>query len=226
VLLSRTFAFALREALAAAAATDGLVDPTLGAALEAVGYDRDFDLLHDDDRPPGPSSPGRWRSLRLGGRLLSRPPGLVLDLNGVVKSLALDSALELIGGDALVAAGGDVATRGGADIGLPGEGALRLVSGGIATSGSTKRRWRRGGAWQHHLLDPRSGRPAQSRWNEVTVAAATCLAADVSAKAAFLLSDDGPGWLDERGLPGRFCAGGEVVVNSAWADALGTARAA
>ena len=217
-LLSRTFAYALRETLAAAVTTNGLVDPTLGAALEAAGYDRDFDLLHDDDDcPPGPPSPGRWRSLRLGGRLLSRPPGLVLDLNGVVKSLALDTALELIDGDALVAAGGDIATRGGADIGLSGDDALRLVAGGIATSGSTKRRWRRGGDWQHHLLDPRTGRPAESRWDEVTVAASTCLAADVAAKAAFLLSEDGPGWLDDRRLPGRFRAGDEVVVNDAWA---------
>src|SRR4051794_1570302 len=133
VLLSRTFAYALREALAAAVTTDGLVDPSLGAALEAAGYDRDFDLLHDDDRPPGTSTPGCWRSLRLGGRLLSRPPGLLLDLNGVVKSLALESALELISGDALVAAGGDVAVRGGADVALPGGGALRLDSGGVAT---------------------------------------------------------------------------------------------
>jgi thiamine biosynthesis lipoprotein len=227
ILLSRTFAYALREALAAAVTTDGLVEPTLGAALEAAGYDRDFDLLHDDeDRPPGPPSPGRWRSLRLGGRLLSRPPGLVLDLNGVVKSLALDTALELVDGDVLVAAGGDIATRGGADVALPGEGEIRLVSGGIATSGSTKRRWRRGGSWQHHLLDPRTGVPARSRWDEVTVAAGTCLAADASAKAAFLLSDDGPDWLDERGLPGRFLAGAEVVVNRAWADALGDALAA
>ena len=217
VLVSDEFARAVRAALAAARQTDGLVDPTLLGALEAAGYDRDFDLLHDDDCPPSPASPGRWRSLRPGGRLLSRPPGLVLDLNGVVKSLALDTALELIEGDALIAAGGDIATRGGADIGLSGEDALRLVAGGIATSGSTKRRWRRGGDWQHHLLDPRTGRPAESRWDEVTVAASTCLAADVAAKAAFLLSDDGPGWLDDRRLPGRFRAGDEVVVNDAWA---------
>ena len=109
-LLSRTFAYALREALAAAVTTNGLVDPTLGAALEAAGYDRDFDLLHDDDDcPPGPPSPGRWRSLRLGGRLLSRPPSLVLDLNGVVKSLAVDDALRLLSGGGFVSAGGDIA---------------------------------------------------------------------------------------------------------------------
>jgi FAD:protein FMN transferase len=220
VLLSRPFAYAMREALAAAARTDGLVDPTLGAALEAAGYDRDFDELADDPHPPGAPAPGRWQALRLDRRLLFRPPGTILDLNGTVKSLAVDAALELIDGDALVAAGGDLAARGGADVGLTGGDSLRLVAGGIATSGSTKRRWRRGGSWQHHLLDPRTGRPAESRWDEVTVAASSCLAADVSAKAAFLLSEDGPGWLDERGLPGRFRAGEDVVVNDAWQDAL------
>ena len=59
-------------------------------------------------------------------------------------------------------------------------GAVRLVSGGLATSGRTKRRWLRGGVEQHHLIDPRIGRPATSRWDEVTVCGATCLAADVA----------------------------------------------
>ncbi|MGZ4282447.1 MAG: FAD:protein FMN transferase [Gaiellaceae bacterium] len=84
----------------------------------------------------------------------------------------------------------------------------------------------RGGELQHHLIDPRRGRPAVSRWDEVTVAAESCLAADVAAKAAFLLSDDGPGWLDERGLPGRFRAGGELEANDAWIHALGEPLAA
>jgi FAD:protein FMN transferase len=223
VVVSRLFACALRTALSAAAATDGLVDPTLGRAVEAAGYDRDFSLLGDDERPPGPPSPGKWRSLRLSGCLLSRPPGTVLDLNGVVKSLAVDAALQLTAGDAFVSAGGDVAVRGGSVVGLPGDGTLRLLAGGIATSGKTKRSWRRGGDVQHHLIDPRTGRPAESRWDEVTVAAGSCVGADVAAKAAFLLSDDGPSWLDERGLAGRFRAGQRVVPNHAWRTELSAA---
>ena len=113
--------------------------------------------------------------------------------------------------------------RGGAVVGLPGGGSLRLRSGGLATSGTTKRRWRRDGEVQHHLLDPRTGRPSTSRWERVTVAAGSCVTADVAAKAAFLLSDDGPAWLDERGLPGQFRAGGDVVVNRAWDEALAVA---
>jgi thiamine biosynthesis lipoprotein len=226
VVLSRPFAHALRTALRAAAATDGLVDPTLGAAIEAAGYDRDFALLADDGRPPGPASPGRWRALRLSDRLLSRTPGVVLDLNGVVKALAVDAAVELLSADGLVAAGGDLAARGSAIVGLPGDAALRLQSGGIATSGTTKRRWRRGGALQHHLIDPRTGKPADSRWDEVTVAAGSCLGADIAAKAAFLLSQHGPDWLDERGLPGRFRTGERVVVNRTWRESLGELVAA
>jgi FAD:protein FMN transferase len=225
VVLSRPFAHALRVGLDAAAATDGLVDPTLGAAVEAAGYDRDFALLADDERPTGSAVPGRRREVRLAGRLLSRPRGTLLDLNGVVKALAADAALDLIDGDGLVSAGGDVAARGGAVIGLPGGGSVLVREGGVATSGTTKRRWQRGGELQHHLIDPRTGRPARSCWDEVTVAGGSCVAADVAAKAAFLLSDDGPDWLDERGLAGRFLAEGAETVNSAWTTAMQEAAA-
>jgi len=216
-IVSRLFASVVRDALEAAAATDGLVDPTLGGAIVAAGYDRDFALLSArDSQPPSPPVPGRWRSLRLSGRLLARPPGTALDLNGVAKSLAVDASLELLEGDGFVAAGGDVAARGAVAVGLPGGGSLRLRSGGLATSGITLRHWHRGGRLQHHLIDPRSGRPSTSRWDEVTVAAGSCLAADVAAKAAFLLGDDGPGWLDDRGLPGRFLEQGELLANDRW----------
>jgi len=221
LVVSRLFASAVKDALGAAAVTDGLVDPTLGLAIEAAGYDRDFAFLpEDDERPPGPTMPGRRHAVRLSGRLLTRPPGTVLDLNGVVKALAVDASLDLIHGDGFVAAGGDVAARGGAVVGLPAGGSLRLRSGGVATSGTTHRRWRRGGEIQHHLIDPRTGRPAESRWDEVSVAASSCLAADVAAKAAFLLSDDGPAWLDEHGLPGRFVSDDSVVCNLAWGKVL------
>ena len=220
VLVSETFARAVRAALAAARATDGLVDPTLGAALLAAGYDRDFDLLGADTRPTGSPVAGTWRSVSVTGRLLSRPRGTLLDLNGVVKGLVVDDALRLLPEHSFVSAGGDLATSGEVVVALPGGGSVRLSAGGLATSGKTGRRWLRGGAEQHHLIDPRTGRPSDSRWDEVTVAATSCLSADVAARAAFLLSDDGPGWLDERGLPGRFLADGVAFENDAWRLAL------
>jgi thiamine biosynthesis lipoprotein len=220
VVVSPLFARTLRTALDAAVATDGLVDPTLGAALEAAGYDRDFARVVPDASPAGPAAPGRPRAVRVLGRVVARPPGVRLDLNGVAKALAVDDALALFDGPGFVSAGGDVAARGGAVVGLPRGGSVRVENGGVATSGVTHRRWLRGGAVQHHLIDARTGRPATSRWSEVTVVAPTCLDADVAAKAAFLLSDDGPGWLDERRLAGRFLAGGVAVTNRIWRESL------
>jgi FAD:protein FMN transferase len=220
VRVSPLFARALSLALELARDTGGVLDPTLGAAVEAAGYDRDFALLGDDPAAPGAAAPGRRDEVRLDGRLLQVPRGIRLDLNGVVKALAVDDALELVDGDGFVSAGGDLAVRGPLDVALPAGGAVRVVAGGLATSGSSGRRWRRGGELQHHLIDARTGRPSRSCWSEVTVSGATCVAADAAAKTAFLLSEDGPRWLDARGIPGRFvnhC--GDVVNSSSWSRA-------
>jgi FAD:protein FMN transferase len=217
VTVSKTFGQMVERALTAAAATGGLVDPTLADALEAAGYDRDFDELEPRFEAARAGTPGRWREVRTVGRLLMRPVGLQLDLNGVVKGQTVDEAVDLLSGDGFVTAGGDYAGRGEHDVALPGGGAVRVTRGGLATSGTTKRRWLRAGAWQHHLIDPRTGRPYDSPWAEVTVSAGTCLQADVAAKAAFLLGRDGPDWLDGRGLAGRFLpAEGSPVLNRTW----------
>ena len=225
--VSPLFARACEIALQAAKATGGLVDPTLGEAVEAAGYDRDFAELETSSPAAGPPQPGRWRELRLVDRMLFRPTGLRLDLNGVVKGLAVDVAAGLLQGDGFVSAGGDVAVRGSTAVELPGGRSLLLRSGGIATSGSTKRQWLRGGKLQHHLIDPRTGRPSESCWAEVTVAAGSCVAADIAAKAAFLLSVGGPDWLDARALPGLFHApDGSMTANRSWQRLLGREAAA
>ena len=217
VTVSKTFGQMVERALAAASATGGLVDPTLAGALAAAGYDRGFDELEARAEMARAGAPGRWRAVRMLGRLLVRPVGVELDLNGVVKGQTVDEAVGLLSGDGFVAAGGDYAGRGERDVALPGGDSVRVTRGGLATSGTTNRRWLRAGTWQHHLIDPRSGRPAASPWAEVTVSAGTCLQADVAAKAAFLLGQDGPNWLDARSLAGRFLpGGGPPVVNDMW----------
>jgi FAD:protein FMN transferase len=217
VVVSKSFAQMVEHALKAARASEGLVDPTLGAALRTAGYDRDFIELRPRAEPARPGPRGRWRAVRVVGRLLARPIGLELDLNGVVKGRTVDEALDLLAGEGFVAAGGDYAGRAAFDVALPQGGSVRVIGGGLATSGITTRRWVRAGAWQHHLIDPRTGRPAETPWTEVTVSAGTCLQADVAAKAAFLLGDEGPGWLDDRDLAGRFLGpDGTEVVNETW----------
>ena len=220
-LVSAEFAAMVALALEAAIQTEGLVDPTLGCALEGAGYDRDFAALADDTRPPGPAAPSTLPLLRLHDRVLELPAGVKLDLNGVVKAQTVDEALALVGGDGFVSAGGDLAARGGLSVALPGGEVVQLVHGALATSGSDRRRWRRAGAVQHHLIDPRSGRPARSPWEQVTVCGRTCLGADVAAKAGFLLAEEGPAWLDRHGLPGRFrAAAGRTVANVSWQHSL------
>jgi FAD:protein FMN transferase len=227
VEVSPLFAAMLRSALAAARATDGLIDPTLGVAIEAAGYDRDFALLVPDGRPAAPGPPCAWQQIVLRGRVLLPRPGIRLDLNGVVKAAAVDAALPLAGDGGFVSAGGDVATARPLDVAVPRGASVRLVRGALATSGTITRRWLRAGTVVHHLIDPRTGRTARSPWAAVTVAGATCVAADVAAKAAFLAAEDGPDWLDERGLPGRFLSeAGDVFLNRHWLESMSHREAA
>ena len=216
MIVSPLLATALDDALRAAAATNGLFDPTIAAALTAAGYDRTFAEIEPGPcRDPLPA--GRWREIRLSGLLVRRPAGLRLDLNGVVKGRAVDDALALLEGDGFVSAGGDLATRGELVVALPGGGTVTLRSGALATSGVMTRAWDRAdGSRAHHLIDPATGAPADVRWSCVTVCAATCLAADVAAKTAFLLGDDGPAWVEQQGLQGRFLAEKDVVVAGGW----------
>jgi FAD:protein FMN transferase len=220
VPVSPLFSHVLEAALAMAELTDGLVDPTIGSAIVAAGYDRDFALLADDPRPPSRPAVASWRSVRTGHRLVRTPPHVRLDLNGVVKAMTADAAADLITAGGWVSAGGDLAATAPVEVALPGAGAVRLERGGLATSGSVKRRWQRGGLEQHHLIDPRTASPSTSPWTQVTACGGTCLEADVAAKAGFLLGDEGPGWLASRGIPARFLDEAGESLNPAWRQAL------
>lgn len=222
VVVSELFAEAVRTALEAHRFSDGLVDPTIANALVHAGYDRDIGQLDPDDpRKPGPAAPGCGAELLFTGRALLVPAGVALDLAGVVKGMAVDAAAALLSGSGWVSAGGDVAARGPLEVALPGGGSVRLQAGALATSGTTQRRWRRGGVLRHHLIDPRTGVPGESPWEQVTVCGNSCVAADVAAKAALLRGREGPAWLDHNGLPGRFLAtDGRILENRAWRQAL------
>ncbi len=218
MLVSEDFASMLSLAFDAASATGGRVTPAVGGAITAAGYDRDFAGLPLDGDAVEPVAVQSLESIRLRGRMLLRSAPTLLDLNGVVKGRTVDDALALVG-SGWICAGGDIATKVPLDVGLPGGGSVRLTAGGLATSSVARRSWVRGGVVQHHLIDPASGRPAVARWRDVTVAAGSCLAADVAAKAALLQGDAGPAWLDARGLAGRFVGhDGDVICSNAWCE--------
>ena len=87
---------AIHVALAAARWTGGLVDPTVGGALIALGYDRDFAVIGPGSRQPRAlSRPGPvpgWRSVTLNGTWLRLPAGVRLDLGATAKGLGSDRA--------------------------------------------------------------------------------------------------------------------------------------
>lgn len=212
----------LQAALWAARLSDGLVVPTILPALEGAGYDRSFPALvaHDaataNDVPAQAETVPDWRAIRCDARTRTvlLPPGVRLDLGGVAKGWAADRAARRLGeaGPALIDAGGDIAATGppgnapGWAIGVadprdPGDqlALLRLARGAVATSGSDYRRWRRDGRWQHHLIDPRTGRPADTDILSATVIAPTAMEAEIAAKVALLLGRRaGLAWLNAQ----------------------------
>ena len=242
VEIGRDLHEALAVGLRAAHVTNGLVDPTLGSELRAAGYDMTFALVRARDTwhvVPRPPAPRRWRQIELyddppGVRV---PSGVELDLGATAKAFAADRAATRIARElhtgVLVGLGGDVAVAGEAPEGgwsilvselhetsLDGRGPrVAITQGGLATSSTTGRRWRTDAGEAHHVLDPRTGAPAAAPWRTVSVAAATCVDANVATTAALVLGEEAPAWLGRRRLPARLVGSdGAVVTLCGWPD--------
>lgn len=217
---------AIDHALHAAWTTDGAVDPTVGRALRAIGYDGDFAGIATGSGAltirlePIPG----WRAVRFdrARRTVRLPAGVELDLGSTGKALAADlaagAALRAMGGGGvLVSLGGDIATSGSApdggwrilaaedcDASPDSEGEVIALHGGaLATSSTVVRRWERGGIEIHHLIDPATGMSATSPWRTVSVAAPTCVGSNTAATAAIVKGEAGLEWLALRRLPAR-----------------------
>src|SRR5215469_14202444 len=122
-IISDGLAEAIAVALAAAQWTGGRVDPTVGGALETLGYDRDFAAIpHGGPMPTAPDRVPGWASVRLDGRRLRLAVGTRLDLGATAKGLGSDraasaAATAMTGGGVLVSLGGDIAVAGEAPTG-------------------------------------------------------------------------------------------------------------
>jgi thiamine biosynthesis lipoprotein len=222
-------AAAVSVAVDAARDTDGLVDPCLGHQLVEVGYDADLSvvLARGDARPVPVTSARRdaWREVRVDPEgAVFVPTGVQLDLGATAKAWAADllavALVDAVGGDALVSLGGDIRIAGPGPRDWPvvltehPEGVgdelapeeISLDEGGLATSSVLVRRWVAGGVTQHHILDPRTGRPAPPYWRTVTATGPTCVAANVASTAAIVLGADAAPWLEDRGVDARLVA--------------------
>ncbi len=182
-------------------------------SFERIADGADGDApLHDGGPEPAPGCDGVVVD-RATARV-TVPRGVALDLGGIGKGRAADLVAHQLLDDgaegALVDLGGDVRVLGApADSPAPGrsgrgdrwaievegsgelepDGApilLTLAEGAVVTSSCTRRRWRRDGVEQHHLIDPATGLPARSGLRSVTVLAADAMWAEVLAKAAFV----------------------------------------
>ena len=242
-LLGRAIATALR----AARLTDGAVDPTIGTAIRVVGYDDDFSRIAADDRPIRLHAwrvPG-WRTIRFDefSRRVLMPAGVELDLGSTGKALAADLAAHaahaaIRAGGVLVSLGGDMATAGtpppggwrilvaeDSRVAPDGDGqVICIASGGVATSSTTVRRWRRGGTVLHHIIDPSTGLPTTGPWRTVTVVAANAVDANIAATAAIVQGEAAIDWLTARRLPARLVEDdGTIHYIGRWPDPDGIA---
>jgi thiamine biosynthesis lipoprotein len=227
---------AVEEALRAARLTDGDVDPTVGRALVALGYDRDFDLIREHGAPTLSIAPvPGWQSVHVhrNHSTIHLAPGVGLDLGATAKALAADRAAEracaAAGCGVLVSLSGDLALAGDppdggwrvrvsddhrAGVEAPGQW-IALSTGGLATSSTTVRRWSAGSREAHHVVDPATGLPAPAVWDTVSVAAASCLDANIASTAAIVRGGPAVDWLQSLCLPSRLVRADRTVLHLA-----------
>jgi FAD:protein FMN transferase len=229
----------LEAAVRAARLTNGLVDPTVGTVMRVLGYDRDFAKVPAD----GPALQVRigpipgWQAITIDRAAATArvPAGVTLDLGASAKAWCADraaaAAAAASGSSVLVSLGGDVAMAGppppggwrvrvtdhhGADDDAPGQ-TVAVTGGGLATSGTTARRWRRGGQEFHHIVNPATGRSAAGPWRTVSVVAGNCVDANIASTAAIILGERAAAWLGARRLAARLVsADGAIVYTSGW----------
>lgn len=209
----------LDAAIAAARESAGLVTPAVLDAVRAAGYTTSFDLLGSSANAEG-ALVGKptidWHAIERDekNRTVRLPQGMHLDFGGVAKGWAADQAAHRLSviGPVMIDAGGDIAISALRSNGEPWsigpanpfepESDLEILMverGGVATSGRDYRRWQRNGKWQHHIIDPRTGAPAETDVLTATVVAPTTRDAEVAAKVALILgSRAGLGWLEAR----------------------------
>jgi thiamine biosynthesis lipoprotein len=224
-------------ALRMAQATGGRVDPTVGRAMIALGYDRDFASVApgvDGELPPRRPVPG-WRlvSAEPRRRMVTLPPGTALDLGATAKALAADRAAAAIhqhvGCGVLVSLGGDVSVAGppppdGFAVGVADActsprhaQTVAIRTGGLASSGTGVRHWRLGAERVHHIVDPETGLPALEHWSTVTTTAASCVQANAAATAAVVMGAAAVEWLEGLRIAARLVrVDGSVVCTSRW----------
>jgi len=200
VMVSDQLAACLRVAQDLRGRTGGLVDPAVGGTLIEWGYDTTFSQVADRDELPARRDIGTWS---IEGRTVTRAPGTLLDLGGIAKGWTCDQAV-VRGLAQVVSGGGDVRSAYPATVvaiedpwGVTAA-RMTLGVGGLATSSTTRRRWNVAGEEAHHIIDPRTMKPAFTPVYSATVMAPTAVEAEAGAKAVLLHGEDGLAWAEKQ----------------------------
>lgn len=180
--------------------TQYLVDAGVGRAVRDWGYDRTFAEVSDLDEPPINRSAAAWD---LEGNVVRLAKGTNLDLGGIVKGWTCDRVVEA-GFATMASAGGDARSSDPSliveildgDDDLAAE--VHVGVGALATSSRSKRRWLVNGTEAHHIIDPRTMRPAITPVVSASVITATAAEAEAGAKAVLILGSDGLRWADAQ----------------------------
>jgi thiamine biosynthesis lipoprotein len=230
---------AIRVACDVARRTDGAVDPTVGAALAALGYDRDFDDLDpcgtelEERLQP---APGWWHiELDERRRTVRVPPGTQIDLGASAKAFVADRAAQRIARvghtGVLVSIGGDVAVAGTAPdggwaVGIASDSSapvdtvdqvVSIESGGVASSSTSVRTWQRGGFGLHHIVDPATGNSVTPYWTLVSASGESCVDANAATTAAVVWGERAVAKLVQLGQPARLVRhDGQVLTVHGW----------
>lgn len=223
----------IEAGLRAATLTEGACDPTVGAAVIALGYDADIDTVRARDLAPmlDPRPAPGWTRVRLDHdlRRIGLPAEVRLDLNATGKAWTADEASQRLaarlGTGVLVSIGGDLAVAGGgfwpilvSEI-AGGIGQQVVIDrGGVATSSTVARRWGRrvgGVPERHHIVDPRTGASASGAVRTASVWAADCVRANALSTAAIVWGEDAWDRLQHEAAR-LVMADGRVLTTPSW----------
>ncbi len=200
--------------------TEGTFDPTVHDAVVNAGYGQPFS---DGPTTPGPpvEVPGAGAiDVDSTTGLVQIPKGVRLDLGGIAKGHAADllvrqllergaiGAAVTIGGDTAV--GGECPFADGWPIVTeidPATPVAYLRQGGFCFSTTQRRRWATARGPAHHIIDPRTGRPAESTITSVAIASSTASTAEVFATASLVA-----GWPATRRMIDAAALSGFVIT--------------
>jgi FAD:protein FMN transferase len=244
VRVSPTFWQVLQIALDMEIASEGLVTPAVLDALETIGYKHSFaggvpDTVLQTENPNFATTDVTEIQLFPESQEIRLPEGMRLDFGGTAKGWAAHQTMLRLAkfGPILVNAGGDISISGLQTDGTPWKVGIidplqpamdmvRLTVGscGVATSGKDYRKWLQDGILRHHIIDPRTGLPAETDILSASVSAPTVMEAEMAAKVLFILgSEDGADWLKQQPQLGSLLVldDGEVLISQTLKRNLG-----